>query len=58
MSGSLLRLKELYLTDKTVKQIAYELGYEDEFYFSRFFKSKYRHISAAISGYSWFCKGA
>ncbi|MDN3653984.1 helix-turn-helix domain-containing protein [Ferruginibacter paludis] len=30
--------RELYLTDKTVKQIAYELGYEDEFYFSRFFK--------------------
>jgi AraC-like DNA-binding protein len=30
--------RELYLTDKTVKEIAYELGYEDEFYFSRFFK--------------------
>jgi len=32
--------RELYLTDKTVKEIAYELGYDDEFYFSRFFKSK------------------
>jgi AraC family transcriptional regulator, transcriptional activator of pobA len=30
--------RELYLTDKTVKEIAYELGYDDEFYFSRFFK--------------------
>lgn len=32
--------RELYLTDKPVKQIAYELGYMDEFYFSRFFKAK------------------
>ncbi|MEO7767827.1 MAG: helix-turn-helix domain-containing protein [Ferruginibacter sp.] len=30
--------RELYLTNKTVKEIAYELGYDDEFYFSRFFK--------------------
>lgn len=30
--------RELYLTDKPVKQVAYELGYTDEFYFSRFFK--------------------
>lgn len=30
--------RELYLTNKTVKEIAYELGYEDEYYFSRFFK--------------------
>jgi len=30
--------RELYLTAKPVKQIAYELGYNDEFYFSRFFK--------------------
>jgi AraC-like DNA-binding protein len=32
--------RELYLTDKTIKEIAYELGYDDEYYFSRLFKSK------------------
>lgn len=32
--------RELYLTKKTVKEVAYELGYEDEHYFSRFFKNK------------------
>jgi AraC family transcriptional regulator, transcriptional activator of pobA len=31
--------RELYLSNKTVKEIAYELGYEDEYYFSRFFKT-------------------
>ncbi|XZF14620.1 helix-turn-helix domain-containing protein [Chitinophagaceae bacterium MMS25-I14] len=31
--------RELYLTNKAVKEIAYELGYEDEYYFSRFFKT-------------------
>ena len=31
--------RELYLTHKPVKEIAYELGYEDEHYFSRFFKT-------------------
>ena len=31
--------RELYLTNKSIKQIAYELGYEDEYYFSRFFKT-------------------
>jgi len=31
--------RELYLTNKPVKQIAYELGYDDEYYFSRFFKT-------------------
>jgi AraC family transcriptional regulator, transcriptional activator of pobA len=30
--------RELYLTNKTVKEIAYGLGYDDEYYFSRFFK--------------------
>lgn len=36
--------RELYLTNKTVKEIAYELGYSDEYYFSRFFKT-----NAAVS---------
>jgi AraC-like DNA-binding protein len=31
--------RELYLTSKPVKSIAYELGFNDEFYFSRFFKN-------------------
>src|SRR6185436_1568597 len=30
--------RELYLTNKTIKEVAWELGYEDEYYFSRFFK--------------------
>ena len=32
--------RQLYLTSKSVKLIAYELGFEDEFYFSRYFKNK------------------
>ncbi|WP_333599727.1 helix-turn-helix domain-containing protein [Flavobacterium sp.] len=31
--------RELYLTNKPVKEIAFELGYDDEHYFSRFFKN-------------------
>lgn len=31
--------RELYLTNKPVKEIASELGYDDEHYFSRFFKT-------------------
>lgn len=31
--------RQLYLTSKPVKLIAYELGFNDEFYFSRYFKS-------------------
>lgn len=31
--------RELYLTNKSVKEIAYDLGYDDEHYFSRFFKN-------------------
>ena len=31
--------RELYLTSKPVKEIAYALGFNDEFYFSRFFKN-------------------
>jgi AraC-like DNA-binding protein len=30
--------RELYLTNKTVKEIAHEMGYEDEYYFNRLFK--------------------
>lgn len=30
--------RELYLTSKPVKEIAYNLGFNDEYYFSRFFK--------------------
>ena len=30
--------RELYLTNKSIKELAYELGYDDEFYFSRLFK--------------------
>ncbi|RBL90659.1 helix-turn-helix domain-containing protein [Chitinophaga flava] len=30
--------KQLHLTRKSIKEIAYELQFEDEFYFSRFFK--------------------
>lgn len=31
--------RELYLTSKAVKEIAYDLGFDDEYYFSRFFKT-------------------
>jgi len=31
--------RELYLTSKAVKQIANDLGFNDEYYFSRFFKN-------------------
>jgi AraC family transcriptional regulator, transcriptional activator of pobA len=31
--------RELYLTTKSVKEIAYDLGFNDEYYFSRFFKN-------------------
>ena len=30
--------RELYLTDKSIKEVAFDLGYHDEYYFSRFFK--------------------
>lgn len=32
--------RELYLTSKPVKEIAYNLGFKDEYYFSRFFKKR------------------
>lgn len=31
--------RELYLTSKPVKAVAYDLGFEDEFHFSRYFKN-------------------
>jgi len=31
--------RELYMTNKQIKEIAWSLGYKDEFYFSRFFKT-------------------
>lgn len=40
--------RELYLTNKTVDEIASELGYEDPFYFSRFFK---KHTNTSPSVY-------
>ncbi|MEO1054049.1 MAG: helix-turn-helix domain-containing protein [Bacteroidota bacterium] len=39
--------RELYLTDKQVKMIASELGYSDEYYFSRFFKN-YADVSPQV----------
>ena len=39
--------RELYLTDKQVKLIASELGYKDEYYFSRFFKN-YAEVSPQV----------
>ncbi len=39
--------RELYLTDKQVKRIANELGYQDEYYFSRFFKN-YADVSPQV----------
>jgi len=39
--------RELYLTNKPVKEVAYQLGYEDEYYFSRFFK-KNSNISPQV----------
>ncbi|HVI49424.1 MAG TPA: helix-turn-helix domain-containing protein [Chitinophaga sp.] len=32
--------RELYLTDRSVKEIAFTLGFDDEYYFSRFFKKQ------------------
>jgi AraC family transcriptional regulator, transcriptional activator of pobA len=31
--------RELYLTSKPIKEIAFDLGFSDEYYFSRFFKN-------------------
>ena len=31
--------RELYLTDKSVKQIGAEVGFDDEYHFSRYFKN-------------------
>jgi AraC family transcriptional regulator, transcriptional activator of pobA len=32
--------RELYLTSKPIRAIAYELGFDDEYHFSRYFKNK------------------
>lgn len=40
--------RELYLTNKSVKEVAYELGYDDEYYFSRFFK---RNVNISPQAY-------
>ncbi|MEJ4087223.1 helix-turn-helix domain-containing protein [Galbibacter orientalis] len=40
--------RELYLTNKSIKEIAYELGYNDEYYFSRFFK---KHVNISPQFY-------
>jgi AraC family transcriptional regulator, transcriptional activator of pobA len=40
--------RELYLTNKSVKELAHELGYDDEYYFSRLFKK-----NASISPQSY-----
>ena len=45
--------RELYLTGKSVKEIAWELGYEDEHYFSRFFKRNAAISPAVLSGHRW-----
>jgi AraC family transcriptional regulator, transcriptional activator of pobA len=51
--------RELFQTKKAIKNIAYELGYEDEYYFSRFFKvntnvspQKYRETIGYERGYA------
>ncbi|MEP1488508.1 MAG: helix-turn-helix domain-containing protein [Algibacter sp.] len=40
--------RELYLTSKPVKQVAAALGYDDEFYFSRFFLKKSRYFTRCL----------
>jgi YesN/AraC family two-component response regulator len=39
--------RELYLTNKPVKEIAWDLGYKDEYYFSRVFKN-YTDVAPAV----------
>ena len=39
--------RELYMTHKPVKEIAWHLGYSDEFYFSRVFKN-YATVSPQV----------
>lgn len=40
--------RELYLTSKPIKEIAFELGFSDEYYFSRFFKN---NVDVSPQGY-------
>ncbi|MEZ4956506.1 MAG: helix-turn-helix domain-containing protein [Saprospiraceae bacterium] len=49
--------RELYLTSKTAKEIAFELGYADEHYFSRFFKKNTAISPVAFRRMVGFAKG-
>ncbi len=40
--------RDLYLTDQSVKTIAYELGFKDEYHFSRYFK---KHVGVSPQGF-------
>jgi len=43
--------RELCLTNKSIKKIAYELGCEDEDYFSRFLKTNEERFALNLSEY-------
>lgn len=49
--------RELYLTTKPIKEIAWELGYPDEFYFSRLFKKRTKTSPQAYRETVGFGKG-
>ena len=42
--------KQIHLTRKSIKEIATELNFEDEFYFSKYFKKTYGSFAYKISG--------
>jgi len=41
--------KLIHLTRKSIKEIASELNFEDEFYFSKYFKKTQRRFANAVS---------